>query len=119
MTQPIGSIKTLIEIFGKDAFFEMIKSAPTPKNPKYKQLIAQVFAETKLNSAETVVNKFIELKDVNEIELLMEIKDGYKDIHRISQLKKQEPEWDETTKNYFRALRAWRNNPNNPENQNK
>ena len=117
LTQPIGSIKTLIEIFGKEAFFEMIRQAPHPKNPKYKQLIAQVFAETKLNSAETTVDKFIELEDVNEIELLMEIKESYEEVKRLNLLKKQESQWDDVKKNYFRALRAWRNNPNNPENK--
>lgn len=117
MTQPIGSIKTLIEIFGKEAFFEMIKKAPSPKNPKYKQLIAQVFAETKLNSAETTVNKWVELNDSSQLELLMEIQDGYKEIQRIHDVKLKESKWDDITKNYFRSLRAWRNNPNNPENQ--
>ena len=95
----------------------MIRNAPSPKNPKYKQLIAQIFAETKLNSSETQANKFVELHSDEELELIMEIQEGYKEIHRMSLLKKQEPEWDEITKNHFRALRAWKNNPNNPENQ--
>lgn len=77
MTQPIGSIKTLIEIFGKEAFLEMVRKAPSPKNPKYKQLIAQAFAETKLNSEETTVNKFIELCSDDELAILTEFKEGY------------------------------------------
>lgn len=42
LTQPVGSIKTLIKIFGADEFIEMIRKAPNPKNPKYRRLIAEV-----------------------------------------------------------------------------
>lgn len=87
MTQPIGSIKTLIEIFGKEAFFEMVRKAPSPKNPKYKQLIAQAFAATKFNSEETTLEKFIELANDKELELLAEIKDGYREVEIINKLK--------------------------------
>ena len=45
LTQPVGSIKTLIQIFGPDEFIEMIRNAPNPKNPKYKRLINQVEME--------------------------------------------------------------------------
>ena len=83
MTQPIGSIKTLIEIFGKEAFLEMIQRAPAPKNPKYKQLIAQAFAATKLNSGETTVDKFIALASDSELDFLSELKDGYTEIKRL------------------------------------
>ncbi len=41
LTQPVGSIKTLIKIYGSDSFIEMIENAPTPKNPKYRRLIAE------------------------------------------------------------------------------
>lgn len=41
LTQPVGSIKTLIKIYGSEAFIEMINSAPAPKNPKYRRLIAE------------------------------------------------------------------------------
>ena len=41
LTQPLGSIKTLIQIFGADEFIEMIRHAPNPKNPKYRRLIAE------------------------------------------------------------------------------
>lgn len=82
-TQPIGSIKTLIEIFGKEAFLEMVRKAPTPKNPKYKQLIAQAFAQTKFNSEETTVDKLVELINPDELEFLMEMKDEYKEVKRM------------------------------------
>ena len=90
MTQPIGSIKTLIEIFGKEAFLEMIRKAPAPKNPKYKQLIAQTFAATKLNSGETTADKFIELTSDSDIEFFSEIRDSYREVQRIAELKKAE-----------------------------
>lgn len=45
LTQPVGSIKTLIKIFGADEFIEMINNAPHPKNPKYRRLVAQVEQE--------------------------------------------------------------------------
>lgn len=87
MTQPIGSIKTLIEIFGTEAFLEMIRKAPAPKNPKYKQLIAQAFASTKLNSADTTVDKFIELTGSDELEFITEMRnellDGYNEVKRL------------------------------------
>ena len=49
LTQPVGSIKTLIKIHGVDLFLEMIDSAPAPKNPKYKRLIAEALAERERN----------------------------------------------------------------------
>lgn len=45
LTQPVGSIKTLIKIYGADEFIEMIRKAPNPKNPKYRRLIAEVEME--------------------------------------------------------------------------
>lgn len=44
-TQPLGSIKTLIRLFGVDGFIDFIRSFPDPKNPKYKRLIAEVEQE--------------------------------------------------------------------------
>ena len=81
LTQPIGSIKTLIKIYGNDAFIEMIKNAPTPKNPKYKQLISQAFAETKLLSNNATTNAFVELTSDCEMEFMRELKDGYEEVH--------------------------------------
>lgn len=94
MTQPIGSIKTLIEIFGKEAFYEMVRKAPAPKNPKYKQLIAQAFASTKLNSEETTVDKMIELFSSEEVEFLMEIRDGYEEVERLRNVYNMEKKRD-------------------------
>ena len=90
MTQPIGSIKTLIEIFGKDAFFEMIRKAPDPKNPKYKQLIAQAFASTRLNSEETTVDKFVELLNYDELDFLYDMAENFRETHRLHKLKNLE-----------------------------
>lgn len=45
LTQPVGSIKTLIRLHGADGFIEMIESAPAPKNPKYKRLVSQIELE--------------------------------------------------------------------------
>lgn len=90
MTQPIGSIKTLIEIFGKDAFFEMIRKAPAPKNPKYKQLIAQAFASTRLNSEETTVDKFVELLNYDELDFLYDMAENFRETHRLHKLKNLE-----------------------------
>lgn len=90
MTQPIGSIKTLIKIYGKDAFLDMVKNAPPSKNPKYKQLIAQAEAATKFDSGHATLDKWIELTEANEIEVLAEIRDGYREIHNRVLEKKNE-----------------------------
>ncbi len=90
MTQPIGSIKTLIDIFGEEGFLEMVRKAPAPKNPKYKQLVAQAFASTKLCSGETTLNKFSELVSDKEIEVWLEIHDGYKEVKNMRNLKNRE-----------------------------
>ena len=110
MTQPIGSIKALVEIFGKEAFFEMIKNAPAPKNPKYKQLIASVFAANKLNSAETTADKLIELTSDFELDLLTELKDNYKDIKRMRKIKNLERGREVTLSKVKHDLEAARKN---------
>ena len=79
MTQPIGSIKTLIAIFGHEGFLEAVKQAPAPKNPKYKQLIVSVMVETKLNSGETRADKFAELSAGDQMVILTELRDSYLD----------------------------------------
>ena len=89
-TQPIGSIKTLIEIFGKEGFLEMVRKAPTPKNPKYKQLIAQVFETTKLLSDDATLDKFMELRVDEELMLLSELQEGYREIDRLHHLCRKE-----------------------------
>lgn len=117
MTQSIGSIKTLIEIFGKEEFLEMIRKAPAPKNPKYKQLIAQTFAEMKLRSDESIADRFIELTSDNELELVHEIQDGYADVHRMFKLRKEERRLAGIIESHYRSMRAWEKNPNNPKNK--
>ena len=117
MTQPIGSIKTLIEIFGKDAFLEMIRQAPAPKNPKYKQLIAQTFAEMKLRSDESIADKFVDLLSDKQLDYLIEVQEGYKDVVRIHELNKEERKKSGIIARHYQAMRAWETNPNNPENK--
>lgn len=69
LTQPVGSIKTLIKIYGVDSFLEMIDSAPAPKNPKYKRLIAEVLAERDRHERLSG-DEFVELQsDVELVEL--------------------------------------------------
>ena len=45
MSQPIGSIKTLIQIYGEEGFMKAVKDAPMPQNPKYNRLIANELAK--------------------------------------------------------------------------
>ena len=113
MTQPIGSIKTLVEIFGKEAFFEMIRKAPAPKNPKYKQLIASVFAANKLSSEETTTDKLIELTSEFELDLLAEIKEEYSEIKRMRKIKNLEHGREVTLSKVKRELEASRKNLSN------
>ncbi len=74
LTQPVGSIKTLIHIYGTDAFIEMIRKAPSPKNPKYKRLIDTAEHDAALRlllspekfrplDSETELTEFLEFKD--------------------------------------------------------
>ena len=90
LTQPIGSIKALIEIHGEEGFLEMIKNAPAPKNPKYKSLVKQTFEATKLLSGKSSLNKLVELVSDSELEFLAEIQDSYRDVKRVAELKKLE-----------------------------
>lgn len=90
ITQPIGSIKTLIEIHGKEAFLDMVKNAPPSKNPKYKRLIAEAEAATKVESRYSTLKKWVELAEPNEMEVLAEIQDGYREIHIRAEEKNQE-----------------------------
>jgi len=90
LTQPVGSIKTLIEIHGEEGFLDMIKNAPAPKNPKYKSLIKQAIESTKLMSDLSTLNKMIELTSDSEIEFLCEIQENFRDLKRVVELKKLE-----------------------------
>ena len=90
LTQPVGSIKTLIEIHGEEGFLNMIKNAPAPKNPKYKSLIKQAIESTKLLSDLSTLNKMIELTSDSEIEFLCEIQENFRDLKRVVELKKLE-----------------------------
>lgn len=87
MTQPIGSIKTLITIFGHEGFLEAVKQAPAPKNPKYKQLIASVMAETKLNSGETKADKLAALSEGDQMTIITELRNTYLEAHEKAKQK--------------------------------
>ena len=84
MTQPIGSIKTLIAIFGKEGFYKLVEEAPPPKNPKYKQLIATTFAQMKLNSVETKVDKLAALPEGDQLTIITSLRDSYIDAQNKS-----------------------------------
>ena len=86
LTQPIGSIKTLIQIHGEDGFLEMVKRAPPPKNPKYQSLIKQTFEATKLLSDKASLDKLIELTSDCELEFLAEVQENYREFKRIAEL---------------------------------
>lgn len=90
LTQPVGSIKTLIEIHGEEGFLDMIKNAPAPKNPKYRSLIKQALESTKFLSDHAALEKMIELTSDSEVEFLAEIQDGFRDVKRLVELKKLE-----------------------------
>lgn len=87
MTQPIGSIKTLITIFGHEGFLEAVKQAPAPKNPKYKQLIASVMAETKLNSGATKADKLAALPEGDQLTIVTELRNTYLEAHEKAKSK--------------------------------
>ncbi len=74
LTQPVGSIKTLIHIYGTDAFIEMIRKAPSPKNPKYKRLI-DAAEQDRLNRESLSCDKFQDLHSDEELEELFEFTD--------------------------------------------
>ena len=70
-TQPIGTVKTLLKIYGSKKFLDLIKSAPMPNNPKYDQLIKTVAQD--LDRSLHIVP---EISDLSSDDDLM---DGYDD----------------------------------------
>lgn len=92
LTQPVGSIKTLIKIYGVDAFLEMIDSAPAPKNPKYKRLIAEALAERDRRER-LPSDEFVEIESddqlIEMIEFAEELRAGYAavDLHAREKFK--------------------------------
>ena len=86
LTQPIGSIKTLIKIYGEESFLEMVRNAPQPKNPKYASLIKQTFEATKFSSDRAALNKLIELTSDCELEFLAEVQEEFREVKRIADL---------------------------------
>ena len=88
--QPIGSIKTLIEIYGGEAFLEMVEKAPPAKNPKYKQLVAQAAMEERTRSKGAMLDRWIELVDGHDLEALAELREGYRELHAQAKLHYEE-----------------------------
>ena len=84
MKQAIGPLKTLITIFGKEGFYKAVQEAPNSKNPKYKQLIASVFAKEKLKSQETKVDKLAQLPEADQQLIINELHNSYAEAHEIS-----------------------------------
>ena len=82
MTQPVGSIRALIKIYGAAAFVAMIMRAPAPKNPKYQQLVH----ECKQMQTDDSVIEALE-KRASDIEFLREMKESYLDIDRAAREK--------------------------------
>lgn len=82
LTQPVGSIKTLITIFGADAFIEMINSAPAPKNPKYKRLIAQVEHQRYCQERLPGDDEFVEIDSPEAFESFVELCDELRAEYR-------------------------------------
>lgn len=74
LTQPVGSIKTLIKIYGADEFIEMIRKAPNPKNPKYRRLISEVEHERARQEC-LPGDEFVELNNDDTLVELSELAD--------------------------------------------
>ncbi len=93
-TQPVGSIKTLIEIYGVDGFIRFIAECPPPKNPKYRRLIAEAATDERQKAQirrdiETA-GEWHDLTDPEELEMIYEIHDGYREVRRMHDVKRQE-----------------------------
>ena len=85
LTQPVGSIKTLINIHGADAFIEMINSAPAPKNPKYRRLIAEVEHQRSVRES-LDRDPFIELQSDTQLDEYAEFIDELRQGYRLADL---------------------------------
>lgn len=59
LSQPVGSIKALIKIYGKEAFVSMIENAPPSKNPKYRRLISEYEENKKHHKQSSALNKLV------------------------------------------------------------
>ena len=105
MTQPVGSIKTLMQIHSEEGFLEMIRNAPAPKNPKYKRLISEV--ETRIKQSETDTDGWTEINSVEELEFLTDLRDSYRSIKNDVLLKKET--WHHDKENAERLARMIRN----------
>ncbi len=93
LTQPVGSIKTLIKIYGADEFIEMIRKAPNPKNPKYRRLVAEVEHERARQEC-LLGDEFIELNSdetlIELVEFADELRAEYRSVDRHAHEKTKE-----------------------------
>ena len=89
-TQPIGSIKALIQIYGKNEFFDMIRQAPNSKNPKYKMLVNE-YRTLAREYGEIPKDKDFSIESDAELYYLSELRSAYynaqKDLHDKEALK--------------------------------
>lgn len=84
-TQPIGSIKTVIEVHGAEEFIEMVKRAPPPKNPKYKRLIDEYNEHQRLSQENGVMR---EITTEEEFEFFKDLQEKLR-LERELYIKKQ------------------------------
>ena len=92
-TQPIGSLRLIIELFGAESLVEMIMNEPIPKNPKYKRLIAEYRADHEWTTNAEILARYLEER-VDALELKKEIEDGYDESIEIARLRKVKEEED-------------------------
>lgn len=78
--QPMGSIKTVIKIFGIDHFIRFVMEAPMPQNPKYDRLIAENLYD------DYRPDKLLDIleRQAADKEFLDELRAGYDEAHRIA-----------------------------------
>ena len=86
-TQPLGSLRLIIELFGAQALIDLILNEPLPKNPKYKRLIAEYRADHQWTTNAEILARYLEER-VEALELKRDIEDGYDEATEITRLKK-------------------------------
>lgn len=85
LTQPVGSIKTLIKIHGIVQFLAMLESVPPPKNPKYQRLINECL---RMDNQDSVI-KAIE-RDLADQEFYDEIYESMNEVRRLHEVRVNE-----------------------------
>mgnify|MGYP003295597908 CR=1 FL=1 len=104
LTQPVGSIKTLISIYGAEAFIDMIEKQPKPKNPKYKRLILE--AKQELIHKEEIAG--VRSIDLNSDSDLIEYRDFVDEMkHEYQNIANNAREKSEENKRSFKRKSAY------------